>query len=291
MWRTQAYHKVGSKPREWLSAVMKVSGGFKYFLWAWRNLVSRHKRPARKKKPLRSNSSALTDLRTDEARSALTSSSDARGGSNCDFTLPVTPYSSNALRPPRKSDPEPVQLWRVCGVREPGGARCTPAALKLSSLLPLQSPQPSITSDTAAAPGFARERGKGSIDEGRAHPGTGPPLREEAPRSLCHRRPAVPGRNPAPAAQPTSPLRARLRLLWPAQLSAAPPGSARLGTCPLTRPALHGAARLPAASATAASRRFRPRPPRLLHLLLLWNLKLCLTKKRGLCLERTLKIT
>lgn len=51
MWRTQAYHKVGSKPREWLLAIMQVSGGFKYFLWAWRNLVSRHKRPAKKKKP------------------------------------------------------------------------------------------------------------------------------------------------------------------------------------------------------------------------------------------------
>lgn len=149
-----------------------------------------------------------------EARAALTSSSGARKGSNCDFTLPLTPRSSNALRPPRKSDPEYVRLWKVCGVRETD----PPGSSKTELTCPFP-PEPSTfchERHRSRSPFSTREgNGQHRRKAGTTQHGTAPWRSNPGAPSANSARPrrAGPSRNPAPAAHPTSPLPARPRLL------------------------------------------------------------------------------
>lgn len=207
----------------------------------------------------------------DVARAALTSSSGARTGSNWDFTSPVTPRSTNALRPPR-SDPQSVRLWKVCGVQESAGVRRHPSSCKAEFTSSPPEPSTFYHERHSSSSLFPALWGNG---QHRRTAGTNPPRDRPStkapPRSLCHPRPAGPSSNPASAAQHTSPLRALPKLLRPAQLGAALPSSARHGTSPLTCLALLGAARLGSAPRCLSHRRVTSLPapprPRLLQLL------------------------
>lgn len=228
---------------------MQVSAGFKYFLWAWRNLLNRHKRAARKKKPQEEQQTALLSQISRWMRSVqLLPVRLVLAEDQIAIHTAVIPRSSNALRPPR-SDPEFVRLWKVCGARESGGREA-----ELTSPFP---PEPSAFYHKrhSSRSRFSTRKGKrqrrraaGTRQHGTARP----------PRHLRGPGPPPPGRarpHPAPAAQPTWPLRARPRLLWPAGLGAALPGSARRAPTHLPGSARPGPAPQPP-SLPAPPRRF-----------------------------------
>lgn len=152
-------------------------------------------------------------------RSALTSSSGARRGSNCPS------HCGNSPQQQRSETAE--ERPRICTALESGrGPRerrswgWAPFSLpsRALSLLAQATPRPL---PVLHAEGEAAARQAAGT---RQH-GTAPP-----PRQLRAPRPPSPGRaepRPGPAARPTSPLRARPRLPWPAGLGAALPGSTR----------------------------------------------------------------
>lgn len=166
---------------------MQLSSGFKYFLWVWRNLLSRHKSPPRKKKPQKEQ-----QLCSPISGWMRPTSSGARMGSNCDFTPPVTPRNTNALRPPR-SDPQSVRLWKVCRVRETGGVRMHPSSCKAE--LTSSPPEPSTFyherhSSSSLFPAL-RGNGQHRRTAGTTQHETAPPRRDSRSPSAT---PARPGR-------------------------------------------------------------------------------------------------
>lgn len=150
------------------------------------------------------------------------------------------------------------RIWAALeSLRGPRDRRCAVHPGSSRAELPSfpQSPRPSITGDTAAAPGSPRGRGTGSTDERRPPPSTGPPLGRGSPRCL---RPA--GR---PEPQPSPPVRSGHGRGRCGRLGAAQPGSARHGPAHPPGSARPGSPLPPVASGPTPPR------PRLRNLLLL----------------------
>lgn len=209
----------------------------------------------------------------DEARAALTSSSGARKGSNCDFTLPLTPRSSNALRPPRKSDPEYVRLWKVCGVPETGGERVHPGSSRAELTCPFP-PEPSTFRQErqSSRSRFSTREGNGQHrrNEGTTQHGTVPSRRDPRDPSATSARP---GR-----AEPQSRARSPAHFSAPGTAEAALASSAGLRPAWLDSARLHSptwlctarpGSRLPQSQPPHVASGPAPPRPRLLQLLLL----------------------